>query len=186
MIAQTMADPGEFTCAETLSNGLVVTFREMHSDDRNKIAAFIGKLDRESIYSRLFSYRRELTAAGLDRVMTVDPGRDVALLVTRGTDAEEIVIGSGRYVGAVAQRGERTAEVAFVVDEGHRGLGIASRLLHHLAEIARRRGIVAFDADVLAGNRPMLSVFANSGLAMSQLRDGDVVHIRLSLKPSEP
>ena len=186
MIAQTMPDPGDFTCAETLRNGLVVTIRGMHPDDRDKVATAIGKLDRESVYSRLFSNRRELTPTGLDRVMTVDPGHDVALLVTRGTGPEEIVIGSGRYVAVLTQGGERTAEVAFVVDESHRGLGIASRLLHHLAEIARRRGIVAFEADVLAGNRPMLGVFAHSGLAMRQRRDGDVVHLTLSLQPSQP
>jgi GNAT superfamily N-acetyltransferase len=186
MIAQTMPDPGDFTCAETLRNGLAVTIRGMHPDDRDKVAAAIGKLDQESVYSRLFSNRRELTAAGLDRVMTVDPGHDVALLVTRGSGAEEIVIGSGRYVAAGEPDAERTAEVAFVVDESHRGLGIAGRLLHHLAEIARRRGIVAFEADVLAGNRAMLGVFSHSGLAMRQRRDGDVVHITLSLQPNQP
>lgn len=178
-----MADAPGFTCTETLRNDLCVTIRAMRPDDRDKVAAAIGKLDRESVYSRLFSYRKELTDAGLSRIMTIDPDRELTLLVTTGTGPEEIAIGSGRYVASAAQGAERAAEVAFVVEEDYHGLGIASRLLTHLADLARRRGIVAFEADVLAGNKSMLGVFARSGLPMRQRRDGGIVHITLSLEP---
>jgi len=178
-----MVDALSFACSETLRNGLAVTIRAMRPDDRDKVAAAIGKLDRDSVYSRLFSYRKGLTDAGLSRIMTIDPERDVALLVTTGTGPEEIVIGSGRYVASAGEGAEHAAEVAFVVDEGYHGLGIASRLLTLLTDIARGRGIVAFEADVLAGNKSMLGVFARSGLPMRQRRDGGIVHIRLSLEP---
>ena len=178
-----MKNPHSFTCAETLRNGLAVTIRAMRPDDRERVAGAVGKLDPHSVYTRLFSIRTELTDAALSRIMTVDPDRDMALLVTTGSGLEEIVVGSGRYVAAGEQGAERTAEVAFVVEKNHRRLGIASRLLSHLADIARRRGIVAFEADVLAGNQSMLAVFARSGLAMRKRRDGGVVHITLSLEP---
>lgn len=155
----------------------------MCPDDRDRVARAAGKLGPHSVYSRLFSNRTELTDADLSRIMTVDPNRDVALLVTTASGLEEIVIGSGRYCAAVEQGAERTAEVAFVVADTHRRLGIASLLLSHLVNIARQRGIVAFEADVLAGNQSMLAVFARSGLAMRKRRDGGVVHITLSLDP---
>ena len=177
-----MADAGGFACTETLRNGLAVTIRALRPDDRDRVAAATRKLDRESIYSRLFSYRNELTDAGLSRVMAVDPDREVALLVTMGAGPEEIVIASGRYVASAAPGAERTAEVAFVVEEDYHRLGIAGRLLIHLADIARRRGIVTFEADVLAGNKSMLGVFARSGMPMQQRRDGSVVHVTLSLE----
>ena len=177
-----MADAGGFACTETLRNGLAVKIRAIRPDDRDKVAAAVGKLDRESVYSRLFSYRNELTDAGLSQIMAVDPDREVTLLVTTGTGPDEIVIGSGRYVASVVQGAERTAEVAFIVEEDHHGLGIAGRLLTHLADIARRRGIVMFEADVLAANKSMLGVFARSGLPMRQRRDGSVVHVTLSLE----
>jgi hypothetical protein len=71
-----MIDPREFTCTETLKNGLAVTIRAMRPDDRDGVAAAVRKLDPESVYSRLFSYRKELTGAGVSRIMTVDPIRD--------------------------------------------------------------------------------------------------------------
>jgi GNAT superfamily N-acetyltransferase len=175
-------DVSDFVCTETLRNGLAVTIRSLRQDDRDRIAAAARLLDRESIYTRFFAYR-EITEAALDRVMTVDPDRESALLVTTGTGADEIVIGSGRYIVLGAAGAGRSAEVAFMVEEDYHGLGIASRLLAHLADIARDRGIAEFVAEVLAENRAMLSVFARSGLPVRQRRDGGVVHVTLDLKP---
>ena len=59
-----MTDPRDFTSAETLKNGLAVTIRHLRADDRDRIAKAVRQLDRESIYTRLFSYRNELTERG--------------------------------------------------------------------------------------------------------------------------
>jgi GNAT superfamily N-acetyltransferase len=177
-----MIDPGEFRVAETLKNGVAVTIRALRADDRDKVANAVRHLDRNSIYTRLFSYRTELTEAGLDRVMAVDPTRDVMLVVTVGEGPAEAVIASGRFVGASEGGAVRRGEVAFMVEEDYQGQGIAGRLLRHLAEVARSKGVVEFEADVLAENKSMLAVFAGSGLPMRQRREGGVVHVTLSLR----
>jgi RimJ/RimL family protein N-acetyltransferase len=179
-----MTGVSDFVRTETLKNGLAVTIRALRPDDRERIAKAIRGLDPESIYTRLFSYRTELTEAGLERVMKVDPAREVALVVTKGSGEDEIVIGSGRYVVA-GERTQRTAEIAFVVEEDYHGLGIAGRLLRQLAELARANGIVALEADVLGENKAMLAVFARSGMPMRKRREDGVVHVTLSLQKGE-
>ena len=181
-LGQTMSDPRDFTCAETLKNGLAVTIRHLRADDRERIAKAVRQLDRESVYTRLFSYRNELTEAGLDRIMRVDPEHEVALVVTTRVGNDEVVIGSGRYVVSRTDGEARTAEVAFVVEEDYQGLGIASRLLRHFVRIAREQGIAAFEADVLAGNKSMLVVFERAGLPMTTGRDGGTIHVVLELR----
>jgi len=176
-----MADPADYRVAETLRNGLPVTIRALRADDRERVATAIRELDRESIYTRLFSYRRELTEAALDRIMHFDPESEVVLIVTRGSGDDEVVIGSGRYIVGAGEQGKRSAEVAFMVEEDYHGLGIASRLLKHLAKVARSQGIAAFDATVLAENKAMLSVFARSGLPMRKRNEGGEVHVALTL-----
>jgi len=176
-----MTSPAEYRAAETLRNGLPVTIRALHAEDREKVAKAIRELDRESIYLRLFSYRNLLTEAALDRVMHFDPDSEVVLIVTRGSGADEIVIGSGRYIVGPIGAGGRSAEVAFMVEEDYHGLGIASRLLKHLAQVAKSRGIARFDATVLPENKAMISVFARSGLAMRKRIEGGEVHIALTL-----
>jgi GNAT superfamily N-acetyltransferase len=176
-----MTNPADYLATETLRNGLAVTVRALHPDDREKIANAIRGLDRESIYMRLFSYRNLLTEAALDRIMHFDPEREVVLVVTLASGAAETVIGSGRYIVRAGEEGKRSAEVAFMVEEDYHGLGIAGRLLKHLATVARSQGIAVFDAVVLAENKAMLSVFARSGMAMRKRNEGGEVHVTLTL-----
>jgi GNAT superfamily N-acetyltransferase len=178
----TAMDPREFASSETLKNGLAVTIRALRPDDRQRMADAVRGLDRETIYTRLFSYRNDLTEEGLDRIMRLDPENEVALVVTTGTTGGEIIIGAGRYVASAPRDAERTAEIAFTVEEDYHRLGIAGRLLRHLANIARENGITAFEAEVLSRNRSMLAVFERSGLPMRKRLGDGVVHVTLSLR----
>lgn len=161
---------------ERLHDGTAVTLRAVRADDRDRMREAYGRLSPEAIYLRVFSPKKDLGEAELTRLIEVDFVREVALVVTTSNDA---VIGGGRYVRADAE--SRTAEVAFTVDGRYRGHGIAGRLLQHLAALARAHGIARFEAEVLAENRPMLSVFARSGLPMERRREGGVVHVELAL-----
>ena len=176
-----MTGPGDFAVAETLRNGLAVTIRALRAEDREKIARAVRGLDRESIYTRLFSHRTELTGAGLDRIMHFDPDSDVVLVVIKAPGGDETVIGSGRYVVGPGEQSRRSAEVAFVVEEDYHGLGIAGRLLKHLADIARAQRISVFEATVLSRNKAMLSVFARSGLPMRKRIEGGEILVTLTL-----
>src|SRR5512143_192609 len=122
----------EYPVTERLRDGRPVTIRPLRADDRERVANAVRHLDRDSIYTRLFSYRTELTEAGLDRIMSVDPERDAMLVVTIGSGDEETLIASGRYVGSGGGDPGRKAEVAFMVEEDYHGQGIAGCLLRHL------------------------------------------------------
>jgi RimJ/RimL family protein N-acetyltransferase len=74
------------------------------------------------------------------------------------------------------------AEIAFMTDGTHRGLGIASVILKHLQHIAQEAGVQRFEAEMLAENQPMLAVFRGSGLPMQLRRDGSVIHVALGLQ----
>jgi acetate---CoA ligase (ADP-forming) len=77
------------------------------------------------------------------------------------------------------------AEVAFAVADEMQGRGLATRMLEQLAEIAAERGITRFDAEVLAGNRRMLGVFAGAGFDTRRHSELGEVHLELDLRPTE-
>lgn len=166
--------------AATLKNGTVVTLRPLRADDRQRLAAAIRGLDAQTIYTRLFSHRKELTEAGLDRAMRVDDEREVVIVATTGRGADEAILGGGRYVVT----GEGRAEIAFTVEEDYQGQGVAGRLFAALVDLARQRGITVFEAEVLSGNPSMLRVFERTGLPMRKRSEGGVVHLELTLTPS--
>ena len=171
--------PQPFDRQATLRNGTPVRIRVVRPDDKDKIVAAFGKLDQASIYTRFFSFKKELTADDL-RVLSADDSTGVALVVTAGSGADEIVIAGCRYVVAAAD-GNPTAEVAFTVEEDYQGQGIAGMLLATLVEIGREHGILRFQAEVLASNAPMLGVFKRSGLPLTTKREGGVLHLAMDL-----
>ena len=165
----------------TLRNGTRVQIRVARPDDRDRIVAAVNELEPDSVYTRFFSMRRELTAAELDRITTTDFTHFVGLLAAVGQGAGETVIGGATYVALPSANDTRAAEVAFTIEEDYQGQGLAGQLFAMLADIARQHGIQRFEAEVLAGNAPMLKVFERSGLPLTKKRDGGVTHVVMDL-----
>jgi RimJ/RimL family protein N-acetyltransferase len=174
-------DPRNYTASETLNDGTLVTVRAVRRQDADAFLKAFNNLDRESVYRRFFSPKKELTDDELAQLTDVDFSQVVALLVTKQTGEGEVVMGGGRYATDNSVSGQ--AEIAFVTDGNYRGLGVASHILRHLVQIAKNSGVTRFEADVLAENQSMLAVFQRSGLPMKLGRDGGVLHVTLALQP---
>jgi RimJ/RimL family protein N-acetyltransferase len=153
-----------------------ITIRAVRADDRDRIARAFRALEPESIYRRFFFPKRELGDEELRRLTECDGARDVVLVATVASADQEIIVGLGHYA-----RNAASGEIAFTVEEDYQGRGIASEMLRQLADIARRNGVLQFEADVLADNAPMLKVFQRSGLPMKGTRADGTVHLTLFL-----
>lgn len=173
-----------FSRPALLRNGTPVQLRVLGPQDREKIVAAFGKLDPQSVYTRFFSFKKELSDADLKRLETIDPQVGLALAAFVGSGGDEVLVGAGSYVALPSTDGARAAEVAFTIEEDYQGQGLASRLFAALADIAREQGFQRFVAEVLAGNLPMLSVFERSGLALAKKKEGGVVHVTMELGPA--
>lgn len=172
-----MAGAGAYRALEKLRNGETATIRAIRADDRDKVVKAFHALAAESIYTRFFSMKRELSAEDLRRLVEIDYVRNVALVATIDDNA---LIGGGRYMAS----GD-AAEIAFTVAEDYKKLGIASRLLRHLTAIARGNGVARFEAFVLPENSAMLGVFERSGLPMHTRRQEGQINVRLELRGAE-
>lgn len=174
-------DPATYDESATLKSGLAVRVRAVRPDDKGRILEAFRNLEAESIYTRFFTSKKTLTDDELKAITEIDFKNIVGLVVTIGQEGNETIIGAGRYAAFETADGRCSAEVSFTVEEDYHGQGIAGRLLRDLAYIAREKGVSQFLAEVLAQNRPMLSVFARSGLPVQKKYEGDTVHVTLSL-----
>jgi RimJ/RimL family protein N-acetyltransferase len=174
-----MIDPRNYAASEILKDGTPVTIRAIRPGDSNNILVAFKALDHEGVYRRFFSPKKSLTDNELKQLTEVDFSQVVALVATvPQTDGEEMVIGGGRYAGS---RDSQSAELAFLIVENYRGRGIAGLLLKHLMRIAKDAGLSEIEADVLAENQPMLTVFRHSGLPIRERREGSVIHVTLTV-----
>lgn len=176
-----IVDDRRFSQSTTLRDGTPATIRAMRADDRERLVAAFHKLDPGTIYTRFFSFVKEIPAQSLGLLDDIDFNHVGALVVTLGPPGDETVIGGASYVACAPRAEGKAAEVAFTIEEDYQGQGLASKLLALLTTIARRHGFTHFEADVLPANAAMLGVFQRCGLPMQRRHQDGVVHITFDL-----
>lgn len=142
------------------AGGRTITIRPINPADREIEAAFVRELSAESRYYRFHSALRELTPELLNRFTQIDYPANMALIATVETAGRETQIGVARYA---ATTGLDRAEVAIVVADAWQGLGVGTRLLVELRELARAAGIRHLQMYVLPENRRMMSLARHLG-----------------------
>jgi RimJ/RimL family protein N-acetyltransferase len=174
-------DARSYRIEDILKDGTPIVIRAIRPDDRDRLRTAFGKLGRETRYMRFFSFKDECSDSELSRATEVDFENEVALLITRIDNGQEVAIAGSRYIAYDGSDGSRVAEVAFTVADGYQGQGLASRLLGHLTTIAQAKGIGRLEAEVLPHNRAMLRVFEKSGLPITRRQGEGVVHVAMDL-----
>ena len=132
-----------FSAAHVLPNGTSILIRAVRPDDKERLRAAFDELERASIYTRFFGYKKALTEAELEQATNVDFDRIVALWATVGSGGAEIIIGGGRYVRNTepasrpsATLTSRSPSIVSAVVRGRAPLPDATSLLRRVGEVS--------------------------------------------------
>ena len=170
-----MDDAARYSFSEPLRDGRSVLIRAIRPDDKGLLVDTLGKISPQSLYFRLFSAKRKFSDDELKQVTVVDFVNIVALVAVLEKDGIDRIVGGGRYIRMEPSGTGQSAEVAFLIDDAHQGLGIGSRLFKHLVMIARGSGITQFEAEVLPSNARMLRLFTRGGFPVATTMTRDSV-----------
>jgi len=162
--------PENYTWSYTVDGETEIRFRVIKPIDEDKIRDLFYNLREEDIYYRFMCAMKTLPHSKAQPLVVLDYEEKFAIAGYVGEEPDERFIGVARWL---LDRATNMAEVAFTVAPEWQGKGIGSFMLDKLIEVAKSKGISGFTAEVLAGNRKMLSVFHRSGFNVhSQLDDG--------------
>jgi len=175
-------EASEYQVLEKLRDGSTITIRAIRADDQERFAHAFAQFatSPDSVRFRFHGFRRSLSEREATDMTAVDFVNHVALVATFGIDTEQPLIGVGRYILCGGNRKHR-AEIAFAVLNKYQGKGIGSPLLQHLVIIGKAQGLREFVADVLADNKPMLSVLEHSGFPIKRSTEVGVERLVLTL-----
>ena len=163
-----------------LKDGRALRLRAPGRADLEALVAFFVGLSPESRYLR-FHGAISVDAHHLERFVEPDWDAGGALIATlRDLDYERVVA----LASWTRLRDPRSAEIAFAVADELQGHGLGTRLLEQLAASAAGAGIERFVAEVLPGNRAMLSVFADAGFDVHRVRADDAVEVTFPIEPT--
>ncbi len=116
--------------------GREVTFRLMTPEDRNALLVFSRALPAEDV----MYLRKDITADEVldDWVNKLERGATITVLAE---DAEEGIIGYGSLHLDQLMWTHHLGEIRVVLAKNARGLGLASKLVNEMFQIARERGL---------------------------------------------
>ncbi|WP_299574409.1 bifunctional GNAT family N-acetyltransferase/acetate--CoA ligase family protein [uncultured Williamsia sp.] len=173
--------PRHWSADVLASDGGTVHLRPISPSDGDRVVAFHSGLSERTRYMRWFGPYPEMSARDVAHMTGVDHHDRVALVAVLGGR----IIAVGIYESLAASGRPEAAEVAFVVADDHQGRGLGTVLLEHLAGAAAENGFTLFEAEVLAENRAMLSVFRDAGYQLSRSFDGSTVHVEFAIDPTD-
>jgi acyl-CoA hydrolase/GNAT superfamily N-acetyltransferase len=158
-------------------SSLVVRFRPIKPTDESFLRELFYSHSEETILQRYFTSIRHLPHAQVQRLVTLNYGRDMALVGLVPFEGRERMICVGRY-GAM---GNDEAEVAITVHDQYHGRGLGAFLVRQLIQIAHQNGIAAFVAFVRADNRAMLHVFHKVAGRVESTLEAGIYRLRFPL-----
>jgi acetyl coenzyme A synthetase (ADP forming)-like protein len=163
-----------------LRDGTIAQIRLARPDDSAALRTFFEHLTPESRRRRFFAVALPGPKLITSLCDNSNPHATLTLLVTRTCESGPYLIATGSYHA----RDERTAEVAFAVDDAFHGKGLGTLLLERLALLAVRHGFTRLWAVTHADNRAMRDVFRESGLEIQERFEGTDIEVDLSAIPS--
>jgi GNAT superfamily N-acetyltransferase len=155
-----------------------IQIRQAGSTDRAALRDFLAGLSTRTSYYRFFASSAPASPAVLG-IMDGGGPADAIVAVRDGA-----IIGHAMAVDSHGPDGALVSDLGVVVADAWQGQGVGSRLMRTLAGRARARGATSVTMDVLAENRPMLSMIAGYWPAARQHRDGPYLTIRAPLAPA--
>lgn len=164
--------PEDLTEAFSPIIGQSVTLRPLRREDADIETAFVTGLSPETRANRLLGGAIRITREYIEKLISVDYARDMALAATVMIGNQETLIGVSRYVRDADGRG---CEFAIVVADAWQGRGIGKRLLGKLVSVAGSRGLGRIYGDVLATNRAMLEMVKRLGFQLERHPDDATV-----------
>ena len=177
--------PEELETYRTTKTGLNLLMRPIKITDEPLLKEFLHHLSDRSLYLRFISKRQDLPHERLQELVVIDYTREMAIVAIPedGREETENFAGVGRYY---IYPDQQMAEIAFAVRDDFHNRGIGQELLSYLTLLARRKGLLGFTAEVLAGNEPMLHVFEKGGFELSRRTIAGLVELRMMFKQEAP
>jgi acetyltransferase len=158
--------PRELEAVAVLDHGQKVWIRPMAPCDRKGLSWEIQNADNETLYLRFFSRAVRGRPEFVDTLLDLDYQERLAL-VAIGEGGEGA--GVARYV--VTDEPD-LAQLAIVVKEGWRRVGLATVLLQHIQRAAWQRNIRRMTAIYLAENAAIDGLRCSTGLPEPVVRRG--------------
>lgn len=156
--------------------GVPCLLRELYGVDPARMLAAYAELSEETIYLRFMRSKRTPPPEQVAQFLHYHPDQQISLLLT---DLAGEPLAQAQSIRRRLHPDR--AEFSCIVADHFQHKGAGRRILLALALLARAEGIREWTAEVLAQNRPMLTLLKRLGLPLTLVTGREMVFVRLDL-----
>lgn len=174
--------PQHWEVSQIFADDTRVLFRPSKLTDERALKEFFYSLPKDESYVRFVSTMKVFPHYDIPRLLNIDYRKEMNIVGVIGEMDVERIVAIGHYI---LDEESMTAEVDFAVHPEYARKGIATFLIHHLAQIARHNCAQKITAYISPGNEKVFGVFQKLGyLVESSFIDG-VYEIRVAFEPAQ-
>jgi acetyltransferase len=159
-----------------MENGETVLLRAIRPEDEPMEAEFFQSLSAETKKFRFFASITNVTHEMLIRYTQIDYDREMVIVGEGNENAVKKIFGVARVI---ADPYNESAEFAIVVGDPWQKQGLGTKLMEHMLEIVKKRGIKKLYAFTLPDNELMLHLFEKYGFQIT--KEADLCKVELTL-----
>ncbi|MBS3953045.1 MAG: bifunctional acetate--CoA ligase family protein/GNAT family N-acetyltransferase [Methylomicrobium sp.] len=172
--------PHELIHYYQLPTGANICIRPVRPEDADMEKDFVHRLSERTKYFRFMQALQELTPEMVVRFTQIDYDREMSFIAVTEENGKPKELGVGRYM---TNPDGHSVEFALVVSDDCHGMGIGTRLMKTLMQTAKYKGLSFFEGEVLAINKPMLSLVQKLGFTIEPVPgDKEVVRVVKDLR----
>jgi acetyltransferase len=170
--------PKKYESLWTLKNGQEVLLRPIKPEDEPMWLEMFQSFSEESIRYRFFQTLKDTPHEVRVRYCNIDYDREMAIVAELTEEGRRKILGVGRLS---IEPGGKSGELAFIIGDQWQGLGLGTKMVDYVIEIAKEMGIETVYAIMLPDNYRALNLTRKMGFKLEYLEDGTVKGI-LDLK----
>jgi acetyltransferase len=165
--------PKKYVAIRHLKNNTQVLLRPIKPEDEERFNEFMKSLSLESMRFRFFNLIKEMSHETLTRYCNLDYDREIAVVAELQNNNKPI-IGAVRLI---IEPGGKSGEFAVLVGDKWQGLGLGSKLMDLLVEIAHDVRVDKIFGYVIASNYKMLNMCKKKGFEIETFDDDTLIAI---------
>lgn len=165
----------------SLKNGNEVLLRPIKPEDEPMWLEMFQSLSDESIRYRFFQMLKDTPHEVRVRYCNIDYDREIAIVAEIVEKGKKKLLGVGRLS---FESDGKNGEISFIVSDSWQGLGLGTKMVDYVLDLAKEKGIESVYAIMLPDNYRALSLTKKMGFQIEYLKDG-TVRADLNLKDED-
>jgi acetyltransferase len=131
----------------------------------------VQSLSEESIRYRFFQMLKDTPHEVRVRYCNIDYDRESAIVAEIIEKGKKKLLGVGRLV---LESDGKNGEIAFIVSDCYQGLGLGTKMVDYVLDLAKGKGVESVYAIMLPDNYRALSLTKKMGFKIDYLSDGTI------------